>query len=92
MSAGEHSDGAGLQAREMGTLIDASRQPGDDNVTGMSQAARKPVGEGQSCGRRVAGAHDRDGRLAQRLRAAPERENRRRGVDLLQRQRIVRLA
>ena len=45
MSPGEHPDGAGLQARDMGALIDPPRQPRDDDVAGLSQAARQPLGE-----------------------------------------------
>ena len=92
MSAGEHPDGAGLQARDMGALIDPPRQPRDDDIAGLPQAARQPLGESQPRGGSVAGAYDRDRRLAQRLRGAPKSENRRCGIDLLQRGRIVRLA
>ena len=92
MSAGEHPDGAGLQARSMGALIDSPRQPRDDDIAGLSQAARQPLGERESRGGSITGAHDRDRRLAQRLRGAPKSENGRRGIDLPQRWRIVRLA
>jgi hypothetical protein len=92
MSAGEHPDRAGLQTRNMNALVDPARQPRDDDVASLSQAARQSLGESQSRGRSIAGAHDRDRRLAQRLCAAPNSENRRRGIDLLQRRRIVRLA
>ena len=92
MSPGEHADGAGLQARDMGALVDPPRQPRDDDVAGLSQAARQPLGERQSRSGSVAGADDRDRRLAQHRRLAPKSENWRRGIDLLQRRRIVRLA
>ena len=72
MSAGEHPDRARLQARDMSALINPPRQPRDDDVAGLSQAARQPLGERESRGGSVAGADDRDRRLAQRLRAAPE--------------------
>ena len=92
MSPGEHPHGAGLQARDMSALIDSPRQPRDDNEARLSQAARQPLGESQSCGGSVAGSHDRDRRLAQGLRCAPKSENGGRGVDLPQRRGIVRLA
>ena len=76
----------------MGALVDPPRQPRDDDVAGLSQTARQPLGERESRSGSVAGAHDRDRRLAQNFRAAPKRENWRRGIDLLQRRRIVRLA
>ena len=83
MPSSEHPDGAGLQARHMGALVDPPRQPRDDDVAGLSQTARQPVGESQSGSGSVAGADDCDRRLAQRRRAPPKSENRRRGVDLL---------
>jgi hypothetical protein len=92
MSAGEHPDRAGLQTRNMDALVDPARPPRDADVAGLSQAARQPLGESQSRGGSVAGAHDRDRRLAQRPRDTPKSKNGRRGIDLLQRRRIVRLA
>ena len=50
MAAGEHAHSASLQAREMGALIDSPRQPRDNHVTGLPQAARQPLSEGQSRG------------------------------------------
>ncbi len=78
MSAGEHPNGAGLQARDMGALIDSAREPRDDDVSGLSQSARQPFGESEPRGGGVAGADDRDRRLVQHLRAPAQRENRRR--------------
>ena len=34
----------------MGALIDPPRQPRDNHVAGLSQAARQPLGESQSRG------------------------------------------
>ena len=92
MSPSEHADGAGLQARDMGALVDPPRQPRDDDVSGLSQTARQPLGERESRSGSVAGADDRDRRLAQHGRLTPKSENWRRGIDLLQRRWVVRFA
>src|ERR1700722_18262753 len=92
MPPSDHADGAGLQACDMGALVDPPRQPGNDNEARLSHAARQPLGECESRSGSVAGAYDRDRRLAQNVGAAPKSENRRRGIDLLQRRRIIRLA
>jgi hypothetical protein len=91
VSPSEHSDGAGLQARDMDALVDPARQPRDDHVAGLSQTARQPLGERESRSGSVAGADDCDRRLAHRFRAASKSKNRRRGIDLLQRGGIIRL-
>ena len=92
VAAGEHADRAGLEARDMGALVDPPRQARDDDVAGLAQAARQPLGEHEPRGGGVAGADDRHRRCPQRLRAPAERENRRRGIDLPQQRRVVRLA
>ena len=67
MAAGEHADRAGLEARDMGALVDAAGETGDDDIAGLSEAARQPLGEGQAGRRGVARADDRHRRLLQRL-------------------------
>ena len=67
VAAGEHADRAGLQRGDMGALVDAAREAGDDDVARLAEAAREPVGESQAGGRGVARADDRDGRLLQAL-------------------------
>jgi hypothetical protein len=43
MAAGEHANRAGLEARDMGALIDPPRQARDDDVAGLAQTAREPA-------------------------------------------------
>ena len=90
--AGEHADRAGLEARDMGALVDAAREARHHDVARLADAARQPFGEGQARRRGVARADDRHRRLLQRLLAAAKREDRRGGVDLAQDRGIVRLA
>ena len=45
MSAGEDPDRASLSACDMRALVDPPRQPRDDGVSGLAQAARQPLGE-----------------------------------------------
>ena len=66
----------------MGALVDAAREAGDDDVARLAEPARQPVGESKAGGRRVARADDGDRRLLQRLLAAAQSEQRRRGVDV----------
>jgi hypothetical protein len=76
----------------MGALVDPPRQARDDDVAGLAQPARQPLGEYEPRGGGVARADDGDRRRPQRLRPPAERENRRRGIDLPQQRRVVRLA
>ena len=76
----------------MGALIDAAREPGDDDIALLAEAARQSVREGQSRRRGVARADDRDGGLLQRLFAPEQSEDGGRGVDLPQRRRIFGFA
>ena len=91
MSSGQHPDTGGLEARDMGALINPPREPRYDNVACLSQTTRQTLGEREPGSGSVARPDDCDRRLAQGLCAAPESENWRRGIDLLQRRRIVRL-
>ena len=75
MSASEHPDRGGLQACEMGALINSPRESRDDNVTGLAQAARQAFGESESSSGSIARTDDRDRGPAQRLRAPSESEN-----------------
>jgi hypothetical protein len=90
--AGKHPDPTGLQARDVGALIDPPRQPRNDEVSGLSQTARQPFGESEPRRGGVAGAYDRHRRLLQRLGAPAEGENRRRRIDLPEDRRVIRLA
>ena len=92
VAAGEHADRAGLERGDMGAQVDAAREAGDDDVARLPEPARQPVGEGEAGGGGVARADDRDRGLLQRLLAAAQRQDRRRGIDLAQRRGIVGLA
>jgi hypothetical protein len=92
MAACKHADRARFQARDMGALVDSPRQAGDDDVAGLAHAARQAFGECEPRGGGVAGADNGHRRRPQRLRAAAEGENRRRGIDLPQQRRVVGLA
>ena len=67
-----------VERGDMGALVDAAREAGDDDIAGLAEAARQPIGEGQARRRGVARADDRDRGLLQRLLAAAQREQRRR--------------
>ena len=84
MAAGEHADRAGLEAGDMGALVDPPREARDDDVAGLPHGARQPFGEREPRGGSVAGADDRHRRCPQRLSPPAEREDRRRGIDLPQ--------
>ena len=76
----------------MGALVDSAREAGDDDIARLAEPAREAVGESKAGGGRVARADDGDRRLLQSFLAAAQSEQRRRGVDMPQRRRIVGLA
>ena len=92
MAAGEHRDRAGREARAMRGGIDAARETRDDDEAGVAEIARQPLGEPHAGRRGIARADDRDHRQGERRGVAAHRKQRRRVVDHLQAQRIVRLA
>ena len=64
VSAGQHRDGAGREARAMRGRVDAARKPGGDDESGLAEFAREPLGEFHAGRRSVARADDSDHRRA----------------------------
>ena len=73
VAAGQHRDRAAREAGAMRRLIDAARQPGDDDKAGFAKIARQLACKFQPGAGSVAGADDRDHRPHQRCRARRER-------------------
>jgi hypothetical protein len=79
--AGQHRDRAARNAGAMRRLVDAARQPRDDDKAGLAKLTRQRGCEFQSRARGVARADNGDRRPHQRLRRATHAEQRRRIVD-----------
>ena len=81
VTAGEDADRAGFERGGMRAQIDPAREPGDDDIAGLPRPRASRVGESEARRRSVAGTHERERRLLQRLVAAEQAEERRRRVD-----------
>src|SRR6266702_3351990 len=92
MAAGEHGDCAAFNARAMRSLVDAAREPRDDDKAGLAEFASELAGELQPCAGGVARADDRDNRPHQGFCVAPYGEQRWRVVERRQPCRIAVLA
>ena len=88
VAAGQHRDRAACDRGAMRGLIDAARQPRDDDKAGVAEIARQLACEFQAGAGGVAGADDRDHRPHQRLRRAAHAEQGRRIVERRQPRRI----
>ena len=88
VAAGQHGDRAASDRRAMRGLIDAARQPGDDDEAGIAEIARQLAGEFQSGAGGVARADDRDHRPRQHVRRPAHAEQRRRILERRQPRRI----
>ena len=66
MTAGEHGDGSGGDARAMRRRVDAAREARHDHKTGFAEFAREPFGEFHAGRRRIARADNGDHRQRER--------------------------
>ena len=92
MAAGEHGDGAALDAGAVRGLVDAAGEAGDDDKAGFAKLAGELTGEFQACTGGIARADDRDHRPHQRCDVAAHGKQRRRIVERCQPGRIAVLA